>query len=75
MEREYTLVLEVARHGARAPSVIYDLALDSAENFQEPLELTQLGADQHYDNGEFVRERYFEGKAPTKEERDRLVYT
>ena len=42
---DYKFVLEVARHGARAPSIIYDLAEDPAQNFQTPLELTLLGAE------------------------------
>ena len=42
---DYKFVLEVARHGARAPSIIYDLAEDPSKNFQVPMELTELGAN------------------------------
>jgi hypothetical protein len=31
--RKYSLVMEVARHGARSPSIIYDLASDPQTNF------------------------------------------
>ena len=36
-------VVGVARHGARAPNVIYPLAADEAKNFKRPGELTALG--------------------------------
>jgi len=42
---EYKFILEVARHGARAPSVLYDLTADGVSNFPEPMELTELGAN------------------------------
>ena len=56
-------MLEVARHGARAPSVIYDLAEDPSKNFQVPMELTELGANQHYKLGrDYVAQEYFSNK-------------
>ena len=65
---DYKFVLEVARHGARAPSIIYDLAEDPAQNFQTPLELTSLGAEQHYSLGsDFVRKRFFSESEPSME--------
>ena len=30
---DYKFVLEVARHGARSPSIIYPLALNADQNF------------------------------------------
>ena len=36
-------VIEVARHGARAPSKIFPLAADEAKNFKVAKELTPLG--------------------------------
>jgi len=68
--KDYKLIIEVVRHGARAPSIIYDLALDPEDNFQIPMELTQLGADQHYKLGQHVKEKYFGGKVPNQS----LVY-
>ena len=59
---DYKFVLEVARHGARAPTVIYDLAEDPSKNFKVPMELTELGADQHYRLGrDIVKPKYFSG--------------
>lgn len=55
-------VLEVARNGAREPSVIYDFTKWRSPNFKNPNELTQLGASQHYSLGEYVRDTYFAGK-------------
>ena len=42
---EYKFILEVARHGARAPTVIYDLTAPGVDNFPDALELTELGAN------------------------------
>ncbi len=42
---EYKFILEVARHGARAPTILYDLTAPGQPNFPEPMELTQLGAN------------------------------
>ena len=56
---EYKFILEVARHGARAPSILYDLTAPGVANFEEPMELTQLGAKMHYASGKYVREKYF----------------
>ena len=48
---EYKFILEVARHGARAPTVLYDLVAEGQANFPEPMELTKLGANQHFKTG------------------------
>ena len=59
---DYKFILEVARHGARSPSILYDLTAPGQANFAEPMKLTSLGAHQHYTLGDFARERYFAGK-------------
>ena len=41
---DYKFVLEVARHGARAPSDLFHLAADPAKDFKVAMELTELGA-------------------------------
>ena len=41
---DYRFVLEVARHGARAPSDLFDLAADPSKDFKVAMELTELGA-------------------------------
>ena len=45
MTDQFRLVLEIARHGARAPSVVYPIAADGTTGFAEPMELTQMGAE------------------------------
>ena len=37
---EFKFILEVARHGARAPSVLYDYTAEGQANFPEPMELS-----------------------------------
>ena len=61
---DYKLILEFARHGARAPSVMYNFTAWGQNNFPEAMELTELGADQHYSLGEYVRKTYFSDEAP-----------
>ena len=56
---EYKLILELARHGARAPSEMYDFTTPEQANFPAVMELTQLGVDQHYALGEYVRGKYY----------------
>lgn len=58
---DYKFVLEVARHGARAPTVLYDLTAPETTQFPEPMELTEQGAQQHYDTGVYVLGKYFDG--------------
>ena len=58
---EYKFILEVARHGARAPSVLYDYTTPDQANFAAPMELSDLGARQHYMTGQYVRDEYFAG--------------
>ena len=38
------LVVEVCRHGERAPHTIYPLAENPDDNFETPMELTMTGA-------------------------------
>ena len=68
---EFKFILEVARHGARAPSVLYDITAPGVPQFEEPMELTEFGALQHYSLGNYVRETYFDDKVPAEGE----VYT
>ena len=70
------MILEFARHGARAPSVMYDFTAWRQPNFPEPMELTELGADMHYSLGQYVRERYFkdEDDITGKSMKDARVY-
>ena len=58
----YKAIIEVARHGARAPSIVYDLAADGTSGFDTPMEMTQLGAEQHQKLGQYVKERYFDSQ-------------
>ena len=37
---EYKLIVEFARHGARAPSVLYDFTAPDQANFSAPMALT-----------------------------------
>ena len=41
---DYKFVLEVARHGARSPSVLFDITAPDQAQFSEPMQLTSLGA-------------------------------
>jgi len=53
------LLVEVSRHGARAPKHIYDLAFNKEKNFKTPMSLTEIGADMHYRMGrDFVSKNY-----------------
>ena len=73
---EYKLILELARHGARAPSVMYDFTTPEQANFPAPMELTQLGVDQHYALGEYIRGKYFadDPQLSSKTMKEALVY-
>ena len=42
------LVVEVCRHGERAPKKIFPLAENPEENFEVPYNLTMTGAEHHY---------------------------
>ncbi len=42
------LLVEVCRHGAREPEVIYPFTLKPEDNFQVPFDLTRTGAEMHY---------------------------
>lgn len=57
IDYQLKLVLEVTRHGQRAPSdsQIFDLAANPDENFQVPLNLTMTGAENHHANGATIR--------------------
>ena len=37
---EYKFILELARHGARAPSVLFDFTAEGQANFPEAMALT-----------------------------------
>ena len=64
---DYKFILEVARHGARAPSVLYDYTAPGQDNFPAPMELSDRGANQHYETGRYVQETYFpEGRPSTR---------
>ena len=67
---DYEFVLEIARHGARGPPVVFEgLAVNEADNFSQRMALTDLGADQHYRLGQnFVRETYFKDREPNLDE-------
>ena len=65
MTTEYKLILELARHGARAPSEMYDFTTADQENFPKVMELTQLGVDQHVAIGKHVKSTYFADADPT----------
>ena len=73
---EYKLILELARHGARAPSEMYDFTTTEQANFPAVMELTQLGVDQHYALGEYVRGKYFadDTQLSSKTMKEALVY-
>lgn len=53
---ELKLVLEVTRHGQRAPEKIYDLAADPEQNFKSPHNLTDAGARNQYATGNTIRD-------------------
>ena len=42
------LLIEVTRHGERAPKTLFPLAKDPKNDFKIPYELTQFGAEHHY---------------------------
>jgi hypothetical protein len=57
--KKVKLLVEVSRHGARAPKHIYDLAFNKKNNFQTPYSLTAIGAKMHYSMGkDFVSKNY-----------------
>ena len=49
------LIVEVTRHGQRAPEKIFDLALNPDENFKVPHNLTKVGAKSHHATGRTLR--------------------
>ena len=73
---EYKLILELARHGARAPSEMYDFTTPEQDNFPAVMELTPLGVSQHYTLGEYVRGKYFadDPQLSSKTMKEALVY-
>ena len=42
------LVVEVCRHGERAPKEIFPIAENPEDNFEIPYNLTMTGAEHHY---------------------------
>lgn len=50
-------MLEVTRHGQRAPEKIFDLAADPKENFKTPHNLSYIGAASHHQTGSMLREK------------------
>ena len=53
---ELKLMLEVTRHGQRAPDKIFDLAANPEDNFKKPMNLTHTGAKNHYSTGRTIRQ-------------------
>ena len=53
--KKLLLSVEVCRHGERASNFIYDFTVDPYQNFQKPQELTKVGAQSHYRNGQGLR--------------------
>lgn len=51
-------VSEVCRHGARAPGVIYDFAKNPKDNFKVPMQLSDIGVQQHFKIGQDFRTKY-----------------
>ena len=49
-------MLEVTRHGQRAPEKIYNLAAHPEDNFSVPHNLTHTGAFNHHATGGTIRE-------------------
>ena len=50
------LLVEVTRHGQRAPEKIFDLTVDPDENFKVPHNLTHTGAENHHKTGKTLRQ-------------------
>ena len=48
-------MVEVTRHGQRAPEKIFDYALNPEDNFTVPHNLTQVGAENHHATGQTLR--------------------
>ena len=59
-EDELQLVIEISRHGARAPGKIFPFAKNPEHNYHRPSQLTYLGKKQHYDLGMYLRKKYIE---------------
>lgn len=55
-EFELKLLVEVTRHGQRAPEHIFDFTVDPDDNFAAPHILTEKGAANHYATGQTLRE-------------------
>lgn len=69
---DYKFILEVARHGAHTPSVLYDVTAEGQAQFDtSPMYLTMFGAQQHEEVGKYVRETYFLDEDPVAND----VYT
>lgn len=49
------LLVEVTRHGQRAPEKIFDLTVDPDDNFKVPHNLTRAGAENHHATGQTLR--------------------
>ena len=54
-ENEILLVVEVVRHGQRAPEKIFPFAKNPDENFKIPHNLTMTGAVNHHESGKTLR--------------------
>lgn len=52
------LLMEISRHGAREPWRIYDFTIDPNLNFNSTEELLPLGKRQHFEVGQYLREKY-----------------
>jgi hypothetical protein len=57
-DKTIKLLVEISRHGARAPKKIYNFTADPADNFVTPYNLTETGAQMHYSMGQWVRSTY-----------------
>ena len=55
-------VEEVVRHGARAPSTIFDWAKNPEDNWHAKMQLSDMGMRQHYLIGQEIRDRYIIGE-------------
>lgn len=74
-EEELLLVVEVSRHGARSPTKLYNFAVRPEEEFKNVSQLTFFGRKQHYQLGEYIRQRYIEElKFISSEYDEREVY-
>eukprot|EP00347_Sterkiella_histriomuscorum_P022996 403336353 len=58
LKEELLLVVEISRHGARSPGKLFDLAQYPEQNFKYQSQLTSRGKNQHYQLGQYIREKY-----------------